>query len=365
LLSLAFRYRNPFRFGMLKDIRARIRKRGAFQNIIYPSPRPTAWNYNLKTFHKRISMLLGEIKPGLFTSVAILGIILQSTSTSHGARTGGEEPFAPHIGYTSNSFVEVNINDAQLLAGRLTDYIASKRKGKADTRIYTSMNGIESDLNSMNLDLIVLVGNEFVMLKSKSLLEPLFVAARGNDIYEQLVLLVRKDSGIRTFKELRGRTLINHRGQFAEIKNIWLETLVMRAGERDINKYFKFSKEVMKPSHAVLAVYFKQADFCVVTRNNFDVASELNPQLHKHLTIITESLPFAGGIVAIRKDYSHRNREIIRDILEKLHQDVQGQQLLTIFHKNKLVPFRPEYLTSLEAFLKEYSVLNANSARRH
>jgi len=350
--------------GTIMELLSRLKKRGMFLEYLFPSAGPTARNRKQRKFHNRIPEFLVLIKLRFLSSVAILSFILQPVNSSHGAQSGGEEPFAPHIGYTTNSFVEVNINDAQLLASRLTDYIAGKKGGKADTKIYTSLNGIESDLNSMNLDLIVLVPNEFLNLKNRSLLDPLFVAARGNDIYEQLVLLVRKDSGFRTIKDLRGRILVNHRGQFAEIKNIWLETLVMREGGRNISKYFNFSKEVMKPSHAVLAVYFKQADFCIVTRNNFEVSTELNPQLRKEIVILTESKPFVGGVIAIRKDYNYRNMERIRDILEKLHQDVQGQQLLTMFHKNRLVPYRPGNLTSIETMLNEYSVLNARTAKR-
>jgi len=297
-------------------------------------------------------------------SAALISIILSPASPGHAAQAGGEEPFAPRIAYSSNSFVEVNIKDAQTLASRLTDYIVNKKGGKSDTRIYTSLHGIEADLNSTNLDLVVLVASEYVKMKNRSLLEPVFLSARDNDIYEQLVLLVRKDSGFRTIRELKGKVFINHRGQYADLKNIWIETLVVKEGGRDIKKYFRFSKEVMKPSHAVLAVYFKQADFCVVTRNNFEVAAELNPQLHKDLFVLSESRPFAGGIIAIRKDYNSRNREIIMDSLEKLHKDVQGQQLLTIFHKNKLVPFRPEYLTSLETILKEYKELKVGTCKK-
>jgi ABC-type phosphate/phosphonate transport system substrate-binding protein len=223
---------------------------------------------------------------------------------------------------------------------------------------------VDSDTNSRNLDLIVLVANEFTMLKSRPLLDPLFISARDNDIYEQLVLIVRKDSGIKTIKDLRGKVFVNHRELYNEMKKVWLETLVMKDGAWDIKKYFRFSKEVMKPANAVLAVYFKQADFCIVSRNNFVVSAELNPQLKKELAVLTESRPFAGGVVAIRKDYNRHNREIIIDILEKLHHDVQGRQLLTIFHKNRLVPYRPEYLTSLETILKEHDELKSQCAKR-
>jgi ABC-type phosphate/phosphonate transport system substrate-binding protein len=308
-------------------------------------------------------MNLLKNKLGFLFSIVMVCLI-QSTGTGHARQSSGEEPFAPRIGYTYNTFVEVNIKDAQALADHLTDYIAAKKGVKAETRIYTSLNGAESDLNSKKLDLIVLVPNEFLMLKNRALLAPLFVAARDNDIYEQLVLLVRKDSGFRTIKELKGRVFINHRGQLSEMKIIWLETLVLREGGRDINTFFKITKDVMKPSSAIMAVYFKQADFCIVTRNVFEVATELNPQLRKELAVLSETSPFAGGIIAVRKDYSHRNRLIIGDILATLHQDVQGQQLLTIFHKNRLVPYRPGNLTSMEIILNEYKELKTGISKR-
>jgi ABC-type phosphate/phosphonate transport system substrate-binding protein len=309
-------------------------------------------------------MIFWGNKPGLLFSAALFLIISLSINRGYAEQTAGEGTFAPRIGYTYNTIVEVNIKDAQALAGSLTDYIAGKNGGKTETRICTSLNRAESDLKSSELDLIVLVANEFLKLKNRALLDPLFVAATDNDIYEQLVLIARNDSGFRTIKDLKGMVFVKGRGQFDEMKNIWLETLVLKAGGPDINKYFNLPKEVMQPSRAVLAVYFKQADICIVTRNNFAAAAELNPQLRKELAVIWESRPFAAGIVAISKDYGHRNLEIIKGILETLHQDIQGQQLLTIFHKNKLVPYRPGNLTSTKIVLNEYKELNAGISKR-
>jgi ABC-type phosphate/phosphonate transport system substrate-binding protein len=308
--------------------------------------------------------MLDKIKPACLVSIMILFISIHSGTTSYGSQAAGTEPLVFNIGYTANAFAEVNINDAQAIAGRLTDFIAGKKKGKAYTKIYTSLAEVDSSFSSKDLDIIVLVGNEFVKLKSRPLLDPLFISARGGDVYEQLALIVRKDSGFKTIKDLKGRVFVNHRGLYNEMKNVWLETQVMKEGGRDIKKYFRFSKEVMKPANAILAVYFKQADCCMVTINNFNVAVELNPQLKKELMVFMESRPFAGGIVAIRKDYNRHNREIITDSMEKLHEDVQGQQLLTIFHKNRLVPYSPEYLTTLETMLKEHDELKSQGAKR-
>lgn len=70
------------------------------------------------------------------------------------------------------------------------------------------------------------------------------------------------------------------------------------------------------------------------------------------------------GVICIRKGYDSRQRQWLKDILETLDRDVEGRQLLTLFRMSRLVPFQPEYLASMEAFLKEYNELKTRSRNK-
>jgi ABC-type phosphate/phosphonate transport system substrate-binding protein len=299
------------------------------------------------------------VKTGKFAFLAscVLLTILMTITTCPAVQNGEEEPFSPRIGYSASAFVDVDMNDAQALTSKLSAFLVRKKGGTAETKIYATLNDLDRDLKSKKIDLIVLVANEFVELKNRAFLEPLFVSVRENEPYERLVLLVRKDGDVRTNSDLRNKIFVRHRGQHSAVHRIWLETLVMREGLPNAKRFFKSVKEVMKPSQAVMSVFFKKADACIVTRNTFEMMAELNPQLSRDMTALAESRPIASGVVAVRRDYNTMNREKLQDILERLHLDVQGKQLLTMFRMNRLVSFQQEYLASTEEFLWEHRKL--------
>ena len=138
----------------------------------------------------------------------------------------------------------------------------------------------------------------------------------------------------------------------------------MNDGVPDVKCFFASYKEAMKPSQAVIPVFFRQADACITTRNFFEVLSELNPQLRKEIMVLKESRPIATGVIAVSKNLSIQKRDALHEFLENSHQDPQGKQLLTMFRMDRLVPFRPEYLASIEAFLKEYNELRTRNRKR-
>ena len=277
---------------------------------------------------------------------------------------GGVEPFTPVIGYSSSTFTNVVKENAQAAAKLWSNLVIKKKNGIAETKIYHGCFDIEKDLTAGKVDLVVLLSNEYLDLKNRDLLEPLFISVRGQELYDNFILLVRKESGIRTIKELRGKAFIHQAGNSSEIHRIWFETLMMKEGVRDQEHYFSSIKEVMSPSQALMPVFFKRADACILSRYSYEVMSELNPQLRKDLVVIAESRPLATGVIAVRKDYNGRHREMLKEVLETLGKDVEGRQLLTLFRMSSLVPFRQVYLQSMGEFLKEYHELNAKNRKR-
>jgi len=276
----------------------------------------------------------------------------------------GVEPFTPVIGYSSNTFTNVVKENAQAAAKLWSNLVIKKKNGIAETRIYHGCSDMEQDLATGKVDLVVLLSNEYLGLKNRALLEPLFISARGQELYDNFILLVRKEAGIHSIKDLRGKTFIHQAGNSSEIHRIWFETLMMKEGVRNQEHFFSSIKEVISPSQALMPVFFKRADACILSRQSFDVMAELNPQLRKDLTVIAESRPLATGVIAVRKDYNSRHREMLQEVLETLDQDVQGKQLLTLFRMSALVPFRQNYLQSMVEFLKEYNELITRNRKR-
>lgn len=265
----------------------------------------------------------------------------------------GADTFHTTVGFSHSTLLDLDKERAQAITALWSSLVA-KKWGTTSATICKSVPDLEMNIRSKKIDLVVLTSLEYLEFSEKAPLEPLFVSAKGNDIYDRIILVVRKDSGIRSVKGLRGKTVVQLQSFFGNGRNLWLDTVLMRKGERNPDRFFSKTRGVLKPSAAILPVFFRKEDACVVTVRCLQVMSELNPQLKRELLVLEESPPRPMSVIAVRKGLAVKHREMLRDILQTLDQSVQGRQLLTLFRMDRLVPYRPEYMTRLKELFMEY-----------
>jgi len=119
--------------------------------------------------------------------------------------------------------------------------------------------------------------------------------------------------------------------------------------------FFSAFREVKNSSLACLPVFFKLADAWMIRRRAFELLAEMNPQESQELMILTSAPPVVTAVISLRKDYDADKARVI-DMLRSTDTDPQGKQRL-LFRMTKLVPSKPEYLSSLEAMLTEHQEL--------
>jgi phosphonate transport system substrate-binding protein len=146
-------------------------------------------------------------------------------------------------------------------------------------------------------------------------------------------------------------------GSNGRLALLWFTTLLLKRGLPESDNFFSDIKKVEKISQAVLPVFFMQADACIVRRAGFQTMVEMNPQVNKNLIVLQKSPVFQESLFCVRKDYDDKSKKIILDVVETLHLDPKGSQMLLLFRKNRVLPFKPEYIESVEALVKEYNEL--------
>lgn len=260
------------------------------------------------------------------------------------------------IGFSSKAFVNVPKNDMKIAVGVLSRKVARKAFESVDSRIYDSSADIENALKLKKLDVIALTPDEFIHLRSGVSLEPAMITVAGNSHEVELLVLVRKGSGLNSIADLKGKTIAlpSSNAQYGSIYRIWVDTLAMKEGAASSNVYFSYLKETDSASKAILPVFFRTIDACVISRQAFEITSELNPQLSRDLKAIAHISRLAGGIIAFRKELPEEYKQKTREALLALHKDLEGRQLLMLFHLNSLAPFRSEYLDATELLYAEY-----------
>lgn len=291
-------------------------------------------------------------------------ILLCAVWQSANAADSGK--FHLNIGFSSKAFVNVPREDIRVAVRLLSQKLAKKTVGSASSCIYTSQEEIERDLRAKKVDAVALTPEDFLQIAPRTPLEPVMVTSTDKGHEVELLLLTRKDGGFSTIRELQNRTIAVPARivQFGNMYFTWLETLLMREGINDREAFFSLIKETKTPSLSVMQVFFHQADACIVTRQVFELTSELNPQISKELKIIARAGKLAGGIVVIRPDLQTDLKQKLIHALRTMHEDQEGRQLFLLFQLNRLTPYRPEYLRATEAFFAEYRKLRQRFAHR-
>jgi phosphonate transport system substrate-binding protein len=289
--------------------------------------------------------------------IAMLFSLINSGCISPVTCAHAEENSRLRIGFTGSAFQDITNTDIRAAVSVLIQKVAWKHFGKGEARFYETLSEMATDLKNRKIEVLATPVEEFMELRKQAPIVPILVTASDNGTDTDLLLLVRKDSGIRSIRDLRGKPIVMplRNPRCLSMYMAWLETLLMGERSKGIDTYFSSVKETRTAAKAVMPVFFRQADACVVTRQVFDLTSELNPQISSELTVISRMDKLSQGIIAVDRRLSEETRERIRQSFLTLHQTPEGEQLLMLFKVRKLVPFSPGYLKATEALYAEYA----------
>ncbi|NVN91310.1 MAG: PhnD/SsuA/transferrin family substrate-binding protein [Desulfuromonadales bacterium] len=294
---------------------------------------------------------------GFIALVLFCSMSWGTTSTAATENRGLQSRGATIVcGYLPQVFYNVDPRDVAGLMEAWSRLIEHKIKGnfKASFIVFKNIEGAEKALANNEVDVLVMIPEEFIRLRANFRLVPLLSADNGDRFYNDLVLLVREDSGITRIGQLRGKNLYIDVGQQGSIPIKWLDTLLRARLSTNAQGVFNNIKEFNKASQVVLPVFFHQADACLVSRNHFETLVELNPQLGRQLRVLETSPGFVTGILAVRKDLQSSKRDAIVKSSLEMHNDPKGKQIMTVFRINRMVPFKDEHLASIEKVLREH-----------
>jgi ABC-type phosphate/phosphonate transport system substrate-binding protein len=241
------------------------------------------------------------------------------------------------------------------------DAIAKKKYPDAATTsmIFGSLPEMEKAVRDGKVDMVTLLTREYLLLEGKIPLEPYFVSENRGKLNEECLLLVHNSSGIRNLEELAKKNILITETHKACLGKVWLENILMGAGYASLEVFFGKVDTMRKPSQAVLPVFFRQADACLINSDGYDTMVELNPQIKRDLRIIAKSTAYTTSVICIRTGFKLPLRQILIDSLKGLHVDPKGQQILTLFKVEKLVPFEPSYLESVRRLVQDHVKLEA------
>jgi len=280
-------------------------------------------------------------------------------------RTAAGEKIHLSLGYTGSAYQETTSNDIKAAVSVLIQRIAWKHFGKSEARYYDNVSEMAADLQNGKVQVLCGPPEDFLELRKQTPIDPILITSSSSGHQTELLLLVRKDSGIRSLSDLKNKSLVMPpRNPINSMFHVWIETLLMRDGYGSIATFFSAVKGARTTSRGIMPVFFRQADACVVTRQIFNLSAEMNPQIGRELVPIARMDKLSQGIISIDRRLPDDIKDMIRQAFLTLPESPDGKQLLMLFQVSKMIPFRPEYLNATEALFAEHQRLKTRLARR-
>jgi phosphonate transport system substrate-binding protein len=259
------------------------------------------------------------------------------------------------VGFSGKVFFNVDPRDAIGLT-RVWMQTADrpvKGAGQSTVVFLRDVEAMEKALKKNEVDIVVLIAQEFFQLRDRIPLAPVLSADYGKHFFDELLLLVRTDSGITRLEQLRGKSIRIESCRKGSVPLRWLDSYLMTRLATNSLSFFSAIREYTKASQVIMPLFFSQIDACLASRDSFETMSEMNPQIGRSLRVLETSPGFVTGLIAVRRDIRNPRRDALVKALRDMNNDPKGRQLLTLFRINRLVDFRAEHLVSIDRVMKE------------
>ena len=287
-----------------------------------------------------------------------LGLLLASVGhagETPRAMTGPRE--TPRLGFSNSMFAGVNENDAKASIKALATTMLRDRGLPADPEplLFNGTAAVATAVRAGTADAVGLTSEEYWVLAREVRFDRFVMAVKNDDPTERYLLLLNRASGVSGLTGLRGKHLSVFLNPRMSLDRVWLEVLLAQAGLPMIAGHFGGAIDQARLSKAVLDVFFRQADACLVTRRGFATLVELNPQVGTQLVVLASSLPLVPALFAFRAGFLPSLKERSVHEMGLVHTSTAGQQARLIFQVGQVSKRPAADLDSALALLAGYT----------
>jgi ABC-type phosphate/phosphonate transport system substrate-binding protein len=259
------------------------------------------------------------------------------------------------IGFSLNSFVDIDAKDAHAAIKLWTAEMGAQAKMQATSTLYTDIMELVTDFQKGRLDVGIFTSLDYIKFEPSLKGMPAFLSVRNGKATERYVVLTSADrpgSGIASMKGSRLAYLQND-----TMALLFLNTLLLRQHKPEMNQFFSSLQVKTKASQAIHAVYFGSADICVTTERAYQTMTELNPQVGRKLKAIALSPDLLQGVSAYRSGLSRDVREKAETFGKNIKLYPRGKQILTLFQIDDVVMVKESDFTATRQLYNEYRQL--------
>jgi phosphonate transport system substrate-binding protein len=229
----------------------------------------------------------------------------------------------------------------------LGEYLSRKTGTNITFKILRRYGNIIDSFNSSGLDGAFFGSFTYTLAHAKVGVEVLArpVALDNTSTYYGMIF-VRKDSGIRTAQDMKGK-------RFAFVDRATTAGYLLpldyfqKHGISDYNHFLKEAYFTGTHEDAIHDVFNKKADIGAAKNTVFQRLASEDPRILKELVVLDRSPEVPENALALRKDIDASVRNLLKESLLNMHLDPDGKQVLERFGALKFI----------ETTNKDYSVV--------
>jgi len=267
-----------------------------------------------------------------------------------------------YIGYIRSQIYGVNRQDAEAAFKTLSRTLGVQHGYDVEVEVHSFADAheLEKYISHAPLNIVILDSWNYLELRHLDELEPIFVHFQGDRVLQRYLLLA--GNNIQSISELHHKRINVFSGNTGVISQLWLKSQLEQFGVTSAEHFFQQLNYQNQPMATVLPVFFGKIDAAVIEEAKFELMQELNPQLKK-LRPIAISEPLLLSMVCFGKTSWSKPemRELMIRTLESMQKTPAGQQILTLFKTEKVVPFEPHLLDSIWRLKSKTSSFTASS----
>ena len=147
------------------------------------------------------------------------------------------------VGYMKNLFNQVDLNDAKAAIKVWLDELV-KTYNFSDgyqlkVKIYDQFEELSKEMNNDHLAIVAMNTIDYINNNEKIGLDTVLVPSAEGDIFSQYYILVRKESGYKDIKDLKGIIIGVLSGTNQAASTCWLDVTLAKNNIPDKTKFFK------------------------------------------------------------------------------------------------------------------------------
>ena len=179
---------------------------------------------------------------------------------------------------------------------------------------------------------------------------------------EGLALVVRSDSGLTGFADLRNKRVSRLNND--RLAEVFLETQCLKISKQRCSQFLTLAEE-KRDIQSVYSVFFGKADAALVTLATWRTATELNPQVATRLKVIQDwkTLSLVFGMMTSQASTGHLNA--MMNSAREAIKSTRGRQMMELFKTDYVEPVDASALSPYWVLLQEYRALEkANGVKK-